>query len=131
AASRILGYEVDGVDHIIKDGLPFATGSDGAPENLLILALGLATVFEADHGNSDKLFIGADDAEFVARTTCGTATPEAIDRCKRGSGMIAVFERGKGCVFTAGSCEWVAGLIDHDPQVELVTKNVLDQFLGE
>ncbi len=131
AASRILGYEVDGVDHIIKDGLPFATGSDGAPENLLILALGLATVFEADHGNSDKLFIGADDAEFVARTICGTATPEAIDRCKRGSGMIAVFERGKGCVFTAGSCEWVAGLIDHDPQVELVTKNVLDQFLGE
>jgi len=131
AASRIFGYEVDDVDHIIKDGLPYATGTDGAPENLLILAVGLATVFEADHGHNDKLFIAADDAEFVARTTYGSATPQTVDRCKRGSGMVAIFERREGCVFTAGSCEWIAGLIDRDPQVELVTKNVLNRFLGE
>lgn len=46
----------------------------------------------------------------AARAIYGTATPETIDRCKRGSGVIALFETGQGCVFTAGTCEWVAGL---------------------
>jgi hypothetical protein len=130
APSRIFGYEVDGVDYIVKNGLPYATGSDGAPENLTILGVGLATVFEADHGNKNKLFIGSDDVTFVATALYGKATPENIDRCTRGSGMIALFERGQGCVFTAGTCEWVAGLIDRDPQVERVTKNVINRFLG-
>ncbi len=129
AASRVFGYEVDGVDHIVRDGLPYATHSDGAPDNLLILAMGLSTAYEADHGNGKLPFIGNEDAEFAARAVHGEATPELIDRYKRGSGMIATFERGKGSVFTAGSCEWVAGLIDRDPYVEQVTKNVLDRFL--
>lgn len=129
APSRVFGYEVDGVDYIVQNGLPYATGIDGAPDNLLILAMGLATLFEADHGNGNKLFIGPEDAEFAAEVIYGGATPDNIDRCKRGSGMIALFEQGQGCVFTAGTCEWVAGLIDRDPQVESVTKNVLDRFL--
>jgi N,N-dimethylformamidase beta subunit-like, C-terminal len=129
APSRIFGYEVDGVDYVIKDGLPFATGSDGAPDNLNILGMGIATVFEADHGGENTLFIGADDTRFVATARYGKATPETMERCKRGSGMIALFDRGQGNVFTAGTCEWVAGLIDHDPQVEKVTRNVLDRFL--
>lgn len=129
ASSRVFGYEVDGVDYGVKNGLPYATGSDGAPENLLILGMGLATVFEADHGTENKLFIGSDDVTFAAEMMYGEATPENIESCKRGSGMIALFERGQGCVFTAGTCEWVAGLIDRDPQVECVTRNVLDRFL--
>ena len=129
AASHVFGYEVDGVDHIVKGGLPFATGTDGAPDNLLILALGLASVNEADHGGNDKLFIGNDDAEFTARALHGAVTPQTVEHCKRGSGMIALFERGQGNVFTAGTCEWVAGLIDRDPQVERVTQNVLKRFL--
>ncbi len=130
APSRVFGYEVDGVDYIIKNGLPFATGTDGAPDNLLILAVGLATVFEADHGKENKLFIGSDDVEFTATTLYGNVTPENFDSCKRGSGMIALFDQGKGCVFCAGTCEWVAGLIDNDLQIERVTKNVLNRFLG-
>lgn len=130
AGSRIFGYEVDGVDYVIRDGLPFATGGDGAPANLDILGMGLATVFEADHGGENTLFIGADDTRAVAMALHGEATPETMEKCKRGSGMIAVHERGSGTVFTAGSCEWVAGLIDRDPQVERVTSNVLNRFLG-
>jgi len=130
AASRLFGYEVDGVDYTIRNGLPYATGTDGAPDNLAILGLGLATVAEADHANEHKLFIGDDDVRFVATALYGKVTPETIDRCSRGAGMIALFEHGQGCVFTAGTCEWVAGLIDRDPQVEQVTRNVLDRFLG-
>ncbi len=131
AASKVFGYEVDGVDHIVMDGLPYPTGSDGAPENLLILALGLSSVYETDHGNGLVPFIGEEDAEFAAKAVHGEATPETIDKYKRGSGMIATFERGKGCVFTAGTCEWVAGLMDRDPQVEQVTRDVLNRFLEQ
>ncbi len=130
AESQIFGYEVDGLDYLIKDGLPFATGSDGSPANLLILAMGLSTVFEADYDNGTMLFIGSTDAEFMAEAIHGEVTPALVDRYKRGSGMIAIFERGDGCVVNAGSCEWVAGLIDHDPQVELVTRNILNRFIG-
>jgi len=130
APSQVFGYEVDGVDHVVKDGLPYPTGADGAPENLLILAMGLSTVFEADHDNGMTPFIGSDDANFAAMAIHGEVTPELVDRYKRGSGMIAIFERGQGCVVTAGSCEWVAGLIDRDPQIEQVTRNVLDRFLS-
>lgn len=131
AESRIFGYEVDGVDYTVRNNLPYATGSDGAPENLLILAMGVAAVYEADHGNRNTLFIGPEDAEFIAETLYGEASAENVEKCKRGSGMIAIFERGKGCIFNAGSCEWVAGLIDRDPQVERVTQNVLNRFLGK
>jgi len=130
AQSKLFGYEVDGVDHIIKDGLPEATGSDGAPDNLLILALGLASLYEADHNNGLPLFIGSEDAEFVATTLHGKATPDLVDHYKRGSGMIALFERGRGCVFTAGTCEWGTGLKDGDRQVEQATKNVLNRFMS-
>lgn len=129
SASRVFGYEVDGVDHVVRDGLPYATGSDGAPENLEIFAMGLCSAYEADHGNGSKPFIGAEDAEFAAMALHGEASPELVDKYKRGSGMIAGFKRGSGEVITAGSCEWVAGLIDGDAQVERVTRNILDRFL--
>jgi hypothetical protein len=44
--------------------------------------------------------------------------------------MIVNFPKGKGEVFTAGSCEWVAGLLRADPMVERVTRNVLDRYVG-
>ncbi|MBC6439344.1 MAG: hypothetical protein GDA49_02805 [Rhodospirillales bacterium] len=46
--SRVFGYEVDGLDHIVGDSLPFPTGEDGAPEGIEILAMGPATNAEAD-----------------------------------------------------------------------------------
>ena len=41
------------------------------------------------------------------------ATPSDanLEKVKRGNGMIVNFPRGKGEVFHAGSCEWVAGLL--------------------
>jgi hypothetical protein len=44
--------------------------------------------------------------------------------------MIVNFARGKGEVFHAGSCEWVAALLRRDPMVERVTGNVLTRYLG-
>jgi hypothetical protein len=123
--ARIYGYEVDGLDHIVADGLPYPTETSGAPEGLSILAMGPATNIEADFGDGDFLFIGDLDAAFLAETFYGEATPEAMDKVARGSGMIVHFKKGKGEVFTAATCEWVNGLRLGDRQVEQVTRNVL------
>ena len=54
----------------------------------------------------------------------------AVEATKRGCGMIVHFHRGKGEVFHAGTCEWVAGLLRQDEMVIKVTRNVLDRFLS-
>lgn len=130
AASRVFGYEVDGLDYLLHDGLPVPSGADGEPEGLEILAMGLATSLEADRGErGTALFIGEEDAAFGAEILHGAATPETVARLGRGCGMIVGFDKGRGSVFHAGTCEWVAGLIDRDPFVERITANVLDRFL--
>jgi hypothetical protein len=43
--------------------------------------------------------------------------------------MIVNFPRGRGEVFHAGSCEWVAALSRRDAMVERVTTNVLARYL--
>ena len=46
ADSHVFGYEVDGLDHIIRGGLPEPTATSGAPDGLQILAVGLASQVE-------------------------------------------------------------------------------------
>ncbi|MEL7011921.1 MAG: N,N-dimethylformamidase beta subunit family domain-containing protein [Pseudomonadota bacterium] len=129
SSSRIYGYEVDGLDFTFADGLPYPTCTDGAVPEITILAMGLATNIEVDHGVwGETLYIGADDAAYKARAMFGDATSETIEACRRGNGMMISWPRGKGEVFTAATCEWVAGLLRKDPQVEQVTRNVLNRF---
>lgn len=129
ARSRIFGYEVDGLDYRFEDGLPYPTCTDGAVPEIEILAMGLATNIEADHGIwGETPYIGSADAAFKAQVLFGAVTPETLDACKRGNGMIISWPRGKGEIFTAATCEWVAGLIRQDRQVEQITRNVLGRF---
>jgi len=129
ATSRIFGYEVDGVEYRMEGGLPFATGTDGADTEIDILALGLATNVEPDLGIwGETIYIGDADAVFKAQAKFGAVTPETLDRSTRGNGVILSWKRGKGEVFTAGTCEWVMGLTRHDWQIERMTRNVLDRF---
>jgi hypothetical protein len=130
AEGHVYGYEVDGLDYIIRGGLPEPTSTAGAPAGLKILALGMASLIEesADIPFEDQ-FLNDEDARFVAETLHGEANPKNVNRVKRGAGMIVNFPRGDGEVFHAGSCEWVAGLVRRDALVERVTRNVLDRYL--
>lgn len=131
ADSKVFGYEVDGCDYTFRHGLPYPTGSDGAPENLEILAMGLATTHEADHGNAGAvLFIADHDLHLTAHQHARKNDEATLDKFRRGAGMVAYFERGKGSVLNAASCEWVSGLIDQDPFVERTTKNILNRFIS-
>jgi hypothetical protein len=129
ADSRIFGYEVDGLAYGFRDGLPFATSEDGAPEGIDIIAMGVAVMAEENHGDRGvEPFIGQDDIAFTALALHGADTPETRAKVRYGSGMIVNFRKGAGEVFTAGTCEWVAGLIDRDPFVDRITRTVLDRF---
>ena len=76
-------------------------------------------------------FLRDEEGRFTAETLFGEATDENLEKVKRGNGMIVNFQRGKGEVFHAGSCEWVAGLLRRDAMVERVTSNVLDRYLNK
>ena len=129
AASRIFGYEVDGLDYRFHDGLPYPTGADGASSDITILAMGLATNIEADHAVwGETLYIGDADAVFKARQLYGDVNPTTLAASARGNGAIVHWHRGDGEVFTAATCEWVMGLARGDRQVETVTRTVLDRF---
>ena len=132
AQSRVFAYEVDGLDYVIRDGLPYPSGAEQVPEGIEILALGLASNREVARGcDPASLFLGSEDCELHARILYGEVNPETVALAGRGSGMIVSFQRGLGEVFHAGSVEWVAGLLRRDPQVERVTRNVLDRFLSD
>lgn len=130
AQGHAFGYEVDGLDYVIRGGLPEPSETSGAPPGLQILALGMSSLKEErTHVPLDDRFISDEDAKFVAEILVGDTSDAAVDKVKRGAGMIVHFARGKGEVFHAGSCEWVAGLSRRDPMIERVTENVLARYL--
>jgi hypothetical protein len=136
AEGHAFGYEVDGLDYLIREGLPEPSPTSGAPGGLQILALGMSALkeerFKEERSNVplDDRFLSDDDAKYVAELRLGSQSDAAVDRVKRGAGMIVNFARGSGEVFHAGSCEWVAALLRRDPMVERVTRNVLTRYLG-
>ena len=126
ASSRIFGYEVDGIDFGMAQGLPFAVEGTGLAGELVIVGLSPASTLAHATGLSDADgFIGRYDAEEVAGVVYGGVTEETVARASRGNGCMAEYRRGLGAVFNAGSCEWVAGLIARDAVVSRVTRRVL------
>jgi hypothetical protein len=126
AASKIFGYEVDGIDYETRKGLPYPAADAGLEGELTIIGLSLATTLAHHTGPHDMdHFIGHLDAQEVALTLYGEVTPETLGLASRGNGCLAEYRRGRGAVLNAGSCEWVAGLIARERPVEVVTRNVL------
>ncbi len=131
AAAKIFAYEVDGIDYTMTQGLPFAVEDVGLEGALTIIGLSPATTLSHSTGPQDAdNFIGSLDAEEVALVVYGKVTPETLGRASRGNGCIAEYRRGKGVVYNAGSCEWVAGLIKDDAVVERVTRRILQGVWG-
>lgn len=127
----IFGYEVDGLEYTFRDGLPEPLGSDGAPAGLQILAMGWAT--SAEHGRPQdraSFMLEDRDAKFRAELLESDVSPESIRKHSRGCGVIVHFCKGLGQVFTAATCEWVAGLAQNEFHTVMITKNVLKEFLG-
>ncbi len=100
----IVGYECDGCEFELQDGLPVPTGRDGTPHDFTILATCPA-----------KWHPG--DSEFYDRFP--------TDRV--GASVLGTYTRG-GTVVTVGATDWAHGLQGKDPTVERITKNILDRL---
>lgn len=131
AEAGIFAYEVDGVEYTFRHGLPYPTYEDGVPQGTEILALSPAVHDEEMHdGEGFRYYIKDDGAARRTKALCGDDSPQAIERYKYGCGVIVSFSRGKGEVFTAGSCEWIMGLTRNCAYTQGITRNVLNRFLA-
>jgi hypothetical protein len=133
AASRPVGYEVDGCALELSAGRPVPTHEDGAPEELAILATAPArllsidgTVCEAPAGLWHSLDPPG-DLELISEYLFGSADASHTARLAAGHAVMGVFTSGAGTVFNAGSVDWAYGL-DDDHEVQHITRNVLDRF---
>ena len=128
AEAGIFGYEVDGLDYTFRQGLPYPVEAPGVPENVEILAMSPAVLFEYEHpGEGNRYYVRDGDLQGLAELA-PEDTATAYRKFQYGSGMVVGMTRGKGEVLTAGSCEWIMGLTRHDAFTQKITRNALDRF---
>ena len=99
----VVGYECDGCEYVLEDGLPMPKGSYGTPADFTILCTAPARWHP-------------DDSAWYERWEHG----------REGAAVMGVYSRG-GTVFTAGTTDWPHGL-KGDEKVAQITRNVLDRL---
>ncbi|MDR8730109.1 N,N-dimethylformamidase beta subunit family domain-containing protein [Burkholderia pseudomultivorans] len=127
--ARIFGYEVDGLDYTFRQGLPYPTGSDGAPREVVILAMAPAVKAETMFAEEGwRYYLGNTDMLASAQAMYGDTSPESVRKVQYGSGMLVYMPRGKGEVVCGATCDWVMGLARNDYFTTRITLNVLKRF---
>jgi len=109
AMHTIVGYECDGCEFEIKDGLPVPTGRDGTPGDFVIVA----TCPTRWH---------PDDALWYDRFPRDPSEAPA-----GGAAVFGTYTRG-GTVVTTGTTDWSHGLRGGDATTERITRNILDRL---
>ena len=132
AAGTTVGYECDGCDLTYVDGLPVPTGSDGTPEDFTILGTVPACHFTRDTATRPPPPDQPSEVEFIAaRIAGGGRSPEDVARISHGHAVLGTYTSpAGGVVVTSGSTDWVHGLGGRDPEVEQITRNLLDRLGG-
>ena len=128
-SATVVGYECDGCDFTYRDGLPYPTGSDGTPEDFVILATAPAAHFtRTTSARPPKPNEPAED-EFIAARVFGTRDSAAVERISHGHAVLGTYTSAAGgTVITSGSTDWAHGLAGRDPQIERITANILDRL---
>jgi hypothetical protein len=104
--NTVVGYECDGSELEWRDGLPFPTFRDGTPKTFTVLCTAPAKWSVADSGWYEK-----------------------FEKGRTGAACLGLYTKPNGgTVFTAGTTDWAHGLRGGDPEVERITKNILDRL---
>ncbi len=127
--SVIVGYECDGCDFVMRDGLPVPTGTDGTPDDFTILGITPTQHFDRTNAPRPPADGVMSEVEFIAWRSTGSESAEAVAAIAHGHATMGIHEPG-GFVFTSGSTDWAWGLTGRDPVVERITRNLLDRGLG-
>ena len=127
-ADAIVGYEVDGCELTIEDGLPVPTHADGAPEGLQVLATAPARLWARDEQPS-RYAHEPGELEHVAMALFGDEWEDRVSRIANNHAAVACFEvPGGGTVFNAGCTDWTYGVEGGDAAVRTITRNVLERL---
>jgi hypothetical protein len=123
----VVGYECDGCELALVDGLPVPTGADGTPTNFEVLGSASARLWETPDipAALGPSYIG--EVNWVAKRLGGGDTPENRHRFAHGAAVMGAFTRGSGHVFTTGCTDWAYGL--GDEAVSQITRNVVSHFV--
>ncbi len=132
--SVIVGYECDGCDFVMRNGVPEPTGADGTAADFAILGLAPTQHFDRTNAPRPPRDGVPSEIEFIASRAFGpsrgTATDaSAVDAIHHGHAAMGIHEPG-GFVFTSGTTDWAWGLTGSDPVVERITTNLLDRGLA-
>ncbi len=127
-ADAIVGYEVDGCELEIADGVPVPTHTDGAPDTLEVLATAPARLWAQDEQPS-RYAHEPGELEHVAKVLFGEDWQEQVHRIANNHAVVGCFDvPAGGTVFNAGCTDWTYGIEGGDPDVRRVTRNVLERL---
>jgi hypothetical protein len=134
AEDCIVGYECDGCELMMEDGLPVSTGADGCPPGFTVLATAPARLYSVDveagineypDGLARMRTVG--ELQGVAHVLFGSASPENVRRVAHGHAVLGTYTAG-GTVVTSGCTDWAYGVAGGDPLVQRITRNILDRL---
>ena len=129
AAATTVGYECDGCEYTVVDGLPVPTHADGTPDSFEILAMVPAAHFTRTTAARPPKPSEPSEIEFLASRVFGSKEPEYVRRIAAGQAMLGAHTSDSGgTVITSGSTDWAHGLAGRDPQIEQITTNILDRL---
>ena len=129
AAAVTVGYECDGCDFTYRDGLPYPTGRDGTPVDFQILGTAPAAHFTRTTSVRPTPPDEPSEIEFIAARLFGSRNHEDVARIAHGHAVLGTYTSAAGgVVVTSGSTDWAHGLAGRDPQVEQITRNILDRL---
>lgn len=129
ARTTTVGYECDGCEYTVVDGLPVPTGNDGTPENFEILAMCPTAHFTRTTAARPPKANEPSEIEFLASRVFDDRSEAAVKRLSAGQAMLGGYvSPGGGTVITSGSTDWAHGLAGRDPQIEQITMNILNRL---
>jgi hypothetical protein len=127
-ADAIVGYEVDGCELAMVDGLPVPTHMDGAPDTLEVLATAPAKLWSQDEQPS-RYANEPGELEHVAMALFGEGWRNEVHRIANNHAVIGCFDVSDGgTVFNAGCTDWTYGIEGGDGDVQRITRNVLERL---
>jgi hypothetical protein len=125
-ADTVVGYEVDGCELTITNGLLAPTHADGAPASLEVLASAPASLWSQEEQPS-RYAHEPGELESVAMAIHGETWRDHVDSHRYNHAVVGTFTTpGGGTVFNAGCTDWTYGL--GDPDVARITHNVLNRL---
>jgi hypothetical protein len=128
SADAIVGYEVDGCELSMVDGLPVPTHMDGAPDTLEVLATAPAKLWSQDEQPS-RYAHEPGELEHVAMALFGEGWKDQVHRIANNHAVVGCFEiPNGGTVFNAGCTDWTYGIEGGDADIQLITRNVLERL---